>query len=74
MSEGRRGSIVAALRVVAGQLAVIISGVLIALWVDEIRQDRADRSEELVLIEVLRDEYVENRLQLDVQMGYYKRR
>lgn len=53
------------LRRSAGELVVIIAGVLIALWADGMRQDRADRAAEVEHLESLHVDFETSLVDLD---------
>lgn len=63
-----------AIRRLLAELLVIVAGVLIALWVDEWRQDREDRAKEGIYLASVRNEFQENRRRLDLQLVAYERR
>ena len=61
------------LRVIVRDLVVVALGILIAIWVDDWVQDRADRQEEQQILTSLKEEFQANRDQLErVAKSWYR--
>jgi hypothetical protein len=55
-----------------GELAIVVLGVLIALWADGLRQDRADRDAEVEYLESLGDDFSISLTQLDSVLAEHR--